>query len=138
MYDKLVDFINANDNNIFITGGINPQKINEIEEVLGIEICDEYKRFLNQFGMIMGFGITILGCGKSGNPSVITQTLRFRDFGLEKKYIVVCSADEWIYCLNSETNEISSWDAVDQRHKIESSGFSEFVLRELLDAKADW
>lgn len=138
MYDELVKFISANNDDIFITGAVDLKKINQIEKELGICIIYEYKQFLNQFGMIMGYGITILGCGKGGQPPVVTQTLRYRNLGLEKKYFVICSADEWIYCLNSETNEVSSWDAIVQCHKIESASFSEFLLMILSDAKENW
>lgn len=41
----------------------------------------------------------------NGSSSVVTQTLRFRDFGLENEYIVICNADEWIDCLNLETKK---------------------------------
>ena len=82
-----------------------PKKINEVEKTLNINIGEEYCQFLSQYGMLMGYGVTILGCGKNGSSSVVTQTLRFRDFGLENEYIVICNADEWIDCLNLETKK---------------------------------
>lgn len=40
----------------------------------------------------------------------IQETQRFREFGLEKEYVVIRNVDEWIYCLNNKNGKISSWD----------------------------
>lgn len=36
MYDNLGEFIKENDEDIFITGGVSPKKINEVEKTLNI------------------------------------------------------------------------------------------------------
>ena len=38
-----------------------PKKINEVEKTLNINIGEEYCQFLSQYGMLMGYGVTILG-----------------------------------------------------------------------------
>lgn len=52
-----------------------------------------------KFGMILGCGVEILGCGKNGIFSLESQTKRFREFGLPHNYLVIRNVDEWLYCL---------------------------------------
>lgn len=40
--------------------------------------------------------------------------------------------------LKFRNKKISSWDVIDNSHRIVSSGFYKFVLQELSDAKDNW
>ncbi|MDE6776048.1 MAG: SMI1/KNR4 family protein, partial [Ruminococcus sp.] len=130
----LIDYIY---DDLFISGGVPAEKISFIEKNLDIELDAEYKSFLMKYGMIMGYGVEILGCGRNGTFPVIEQTLRYRKSGLENDYIVIRNADEWVYCLNVKTGAVSSWDITGKNHIIVSDSFDKYVLEELEESDED-
>lgn len=138
MLKKLDEFIKHNQDDIIVTGGIKDEKINDMEKKLGLKFRKEIREYLHQYGIIMGYGVEILGCGKEGESSLVKETDRFRKFGLSDEYIVIRNSDEWIYCLNNNDGIISSWDRTDKTHMIKSSNFEEYVLNEMIDAKNEW
>lgn len=94
--------------------------------------------FLLHQGMLLGFGVEILGIGKNGIAPIVRETERFREYGLEKNYLVIRTVDEWIYCLNNNSGIISSWDRGTMIHTECASCLEEYILNELSDAKEEW
>lgn len=138
MLKNLTEFIQCNQDDIIVTGGVAEEKINVLEDMLGLKFRSEIKTFLHQYGIIMGYGVEILGCGKNGESSLVRETLRFREFGLSEEYLVIRNSDEWIYCLNNNDGKISSWDRIEKRHLIKANSFECYILDELIDAKDEW
>ncbi len=135
MNKECIKFIEENKDRLCIIGGVSLEKINEMEDDLGVDFPLEYKQYLSQFGLISGYGITIEGCGKNRIKTVVDETKRYRMHGLENNYIVVCDIGDWIYCLNTKTNDISSWDIGDPVHIKKNESFSEFFLERLSEGK---
>ena len=54
------------DEELFDIGGISALKVEEIEQNLEVIFPKDYKTFLMQFGLLSGYGVDILGCGKKG------------------------------------------------------------------------
>ena len=131
-------FLEKNAEDIVVTGGISDDKIGDIEESLHLVICKDIKDFLSNYGMILGYGVEILGCGKNGISSLVTQTKRFRGYGLPDNFLVIRNADEWIYCLDNNTGVVSSWDRNDQKFIKCSDSLEKYILAELEEAKPDW
>ena len=75
---------------------------------------------------------------KNGESSLIRETQRFREYGLSKEYIVIRNCDEWVYCLNNNNGEISSWDRINKKHLIEGDCLEKYILDELVEAKREW
>lgn len=138
MLKELDKFIQSNKENIIVTGGVEEETINNLEESLGLKFKEELRYYLHQYGIIIGYGVEILGCGKSGESSLVKETERFREFGLSKEYIVIRNSDEWIYCFNNDDGIISSWDRMDKSHLIKADNFENYILGELVDAKDEW
>ena len=138
MFEHLDEFIQNNRDDIIITGGITEEKIHILEDILDLELNKEIKTFLSRYGIIIGYGIEILGCGKADESSLVRETQRFRKYGLEKEYIVIRNADEWIYCLNNDDGKVSSWDRIDKKHLLKEDSFERYILNELIDAKVEW
>ena len=42
---------------IIVTGGITDEKINDLEESLGLEFRKEIREYLHQYGIIIGYGV---------------------------------------------------------------------------------
>ncbi len=131
-------FLKINGENIVVTGGISDEKIVDIEESLQLVICKDMKEFLSKFGMILGYGVEILGCGKNGISSLVSQTKRFREFGLPNNYLVIRNVDEWVYCLDNNTGIVSSWDRNNQKFIKCADSLEKYILAELEDAQVDW
>ena len=108
MLKELEEFIQNNQDDIIVTGGITDEKINDLEESLGLEFRKEIREYLHQYGIIIGYGVEILGCGKNGESSLVKETERFRKLGLSDEYIVIRNSDEWIYCFNNNDGIINS------------------------------
>ena len=137
--DKELDkFIKENPDDIIITGGVEEEIIHNLENELGIKLRDEVQRYLSKYGIIMGFGVEMLGCGKCGESSLLRETQRFRKVGLEDKYIVIRNVDEWIYCINNNDGNISSWDRDGKKHLIKANSFWKYILNEMVEAKENW
>jgi len=47
------------------------------------------------------YGVEILGSSKSGEPSVVRRTEFYREFGLQKNFVVIEDCDEYIFCLDT-------------------------------------
>ena len=86
----------------------------------------------------MGYGVEMLGCGNSGESSLVKETQRFRKYGLSKEYIVIRNVDEWIYCFNNHNGEVSSWDRIEKSHLIKGDDLEKYILNELMEAKEEW
>lgn len=139
MLEKLKKFVRENIGELFVTGGSTDEKIKLIEKELDVKLCDEYKEFLQNYGMLIGYGIEVLGSGKSDTPAVVTATKRYRELGLSKEYIVIQSSDEWVYCIDlSENNRIISWDRNSSNAKEVALGFEQYILCVLNEGKEVW
>lgn len=138
MFEQLEVFIKDNRNDIIVTGGITEEKIHILENNLDLKFNKDIKTFLSRYGVIVGYGIEILGCGKNGESSLVRETQRFRKYGLEREYIVIRNVDEWIYCLNNNDGKVSSWDRTDKKHLLKEDSFERYVLNELVNAKEEW
>lgn len=138
MFKELDEFIQNNQDDIIVTGGITDEKINDLEESLGLEFRKEIREYLHQYGIIIGYGVEILGCGKNGESSLVKETERFRKFGLADEYIVIRNSDEWIYCLNNNDGIISSWDRTEKTHLTKTNSFEQYILDEMVEAKEEW
>lgn len=138
MFEYLDEFIQDNEDDIIIMEGITEDRIHVLEDKLELELHKEIKEFLLRYGIIMGYGVEILGCGKGSESSLVRETQRFREFGLEKEYVVIRNVDEWIYCLNNKNGKISSWDRNEKKHLLKGDSLEKYILDELMDAKEEW
>ena len=86
MFD-LIEKILENDDELFAVGGITGEKVQELERKLNVTFTKSYKEFLMKFGLLIGYGIEILGCGQSGEASVVKETVRYRQFGLPTQFV---------------------------------------------------
>ena len=138
MFVNLQEFISNNQDDLIITGGISKEKVHVLEEILGLKFRSEIRDYLYLYGIIMGYGVEMLGCGNSGESSLVKETQRFRKYGLSKEYIVIRNVDEWIYCFNNHNGEVSSWDRIEKSHLIKGDDLEKYILNELMEAKEEW
>lgn len=89
MFEKLDMFIEDNSEELLVTGGWGEDKISELEREAGIRFRDEFKEFIRRYGLLIGYGVEIAACGRSGKSGVVETTLRFRESGLDSRYLVI-------------------------------------------------
>ena len=143
MYSELDKFILENTEDVNFIGGVEENKIKDIEVKLNVNLPESYKNFLRKYGYGAAYGREVLGCGKSEVPSVVAETLRFRKLGLPEEYVVIQNCDEWIYCLDTgnmknEECPVISWDRNEGFDSIEGKDFNSFILEQFNEAKEDW
>ena len=54
-------------------------------------------------------GIEILGVAKNGRVVFVDTTLKLRELGMPQNLIVIEECDEWVYCIENESQSIVSW-----------------------------
>jgi antitoxin YobK len=100
--DEIEKSINMLEGRIQFIGGINQQKIDYIEDSLGVQLSTSYKWFLSKYGVALLPGFTILGAGLSETPICIRETIDWRQFGLPPQMVVIENeGTDWIYCLDT-------------------------------------
>ena len=57
-------------------------------------------------------GVEILGISKMNKAVFKDKTLEYRNHGLSNNLIVVESCDEWLYCIDVDTEKVVSWDRI--------------------------
>ena len=138
MFEKLDEFIEENDDEMMATGGWDDDKIAELEAAAGLNFREEFKEFIRRYGLLMGYGVEIAACGRTGNSRVVENTLRFREQGLEQKYLVLDGDGELAYCLDNETGEVVNWGSDNGEVYPEADNLESFLLSQLEDGKEDW
>jgi hypothetical protein len=100
--DEIEKLINMLGGGIQFIGGANQQKIDYIEDSLGVQLSTSYKWFLSKYGVALLPGFTILGAGLSETPICIRETIDWRQYGLPSQMVVVENeGTDWIYCLDT-------------------------------------
>lgn len=138
MYEKLDEFIEENPDEMLVTGGWDNDKIAELENQVDLSFRDEFKEFIRKYGLLMGYGVEIAACGRTGNSRVVESTIRFRELGLDKKYLVLDGDGELAYCLDNETGKIVNWGSDNGEVYSEADDMESFILAQLEDGKENW
>lgn len=123
---------------IFTTGGATKAQIADAENRLDVRLPEEYTEYLSECGLLMAFGFELHGIGLNGSAAFVEDTLRLREKGLEKQYIVIRNVGEYVDCLDSVTGKISTWDSTDPTHNMIYNSFDEYLLDNLVEAEELW
>lgn len=134
-----IDIIkNIEDDTFYSDGNVSEQIINECENILGLKLPKEYKKYISECGYI-GFGDSILlGLDSDGENkergTVLGDTLFARDeFSLGKEFVVIeyqdyenlyalkCSLDEELEDSSIFSFDISHNDKLSEPSKVSDS-----------------
>lgn len=88
---------------------VSTVQISEAAHTLGLHIPSQYADFLLKFGHGGIGGVEIIGIGKTGKLLFVSETLKYRKYGLPETFIVVENCDEWVYCINASDGSVVSW-----------------------------
>ena len=72
---------------------------------LDVRLSDKYREYLSECGLLMAFGFELHGIGLDGSAAFVEDTLRLREKGPEKHYVVIRNIGEYVDCLDVSTGE---------------------------------
>lgn len=113
MKEEVQKLIEEYSEDAIFTGKISSDDIIEsaITE-LGVNIPNDYRWFLKNYGQGGIGGVEILGVSKINKAIFKDKTLEYRNYGLPNNLIVVENCDEWLYCIDVDTEKVVAWDRI--------------------------
>lgn len=94
---------------------------------LGVTIPKEYKWFIENYGQGGIGGVDIIGVSKLNKALFKDITLEYRKYGLLDNLIVIENCGEWSYCIDTNNEEIISWDRINGVSGVRYKTFFEFL-----------
>lgn len=113
MKEEIKKLIKEYSEDAIFTGKISNDDIIEsaITE-LGVNILNDYRCFLKNYGQGGSGGGEILGISKMNKAIFKDKTLEYRNYGLPNNLIVIENCDEWLYCIEVDTEKVIAWDRI--------------------------
>ena len=115
-----------------VTDKMLMQATEELQVVLPDQFCD----FIKIYGYGGIGGMVILGVGLDGSLVFVDETVDYRKYGLPENYVVIEDCDEWVYCIDCQTEKIVSW-SLDGFVQEEYDCFDSFLLERLREVTED-
>ena len=136
--DKLRRLVADNIEECFYIQSVPYDAVSKVSNMLSVILPKDYTFFLENYGMIIAYGVEILGCGLTGVPPVVIATQRYRTFGLRHNAIVIREIDEWVECLDLLSGEIFTWDRHAEVSTVIANSFEEYVCSCVEQARENW
>ena len=134
MNEKINKLVAEHESDSFFTKvAPTDEMIADAQEKLGVALPAQYVDYLKAFSHGGIGGVEILGIGFDGSVIFVEQTLSERNYGLPDNLVVVENVDEWVYCIDCDTEAVVSWSQIDGVRP-EFKDFDEFVISEFNDA----
>ena len=129
MKEEIQKLIEEYSEDAIFTGKISSDDIIEsaITE-LGVDIPNDYRWFLKNYGQGGIGGVDILGISKVNKAIFKDKTLEYRKCGLPNNLIVVENCDEWLYCIDVNTEKVVAWDRINGVLGERYATFLEFLI----------
>lgn len=129
MKEEIKKLIEEYSEEAVFTGKISSDEIIEssIEE-LNVNIPDDYRWFIKNYGQGGIGGVEILGISRTNKAIFKDTTLEYRNYGLPINLVVVENCDEWLYCIDTDTEKVIAWNRIDGILGDRYTTFLEFLL----------
>lgn len=122
---------------ILHVSGVSETEIERAEKLLGVEMCNEYKKFLKNFGVISGESVEIFGLGvrEDSYLNVIRRTLDLRgEDGFPSDCVVIQDLDDGHFVLCSPSCCLYEWRSPNFDKKIIpilNESFEDYLLSQV-------
>ena len=134
MKEEIKKLIEKYSEEVVFTGKIfNDDVIECAITELEVNIPDDYKWFIKNYGQGGIGGVEILGISKTNRAVFKDTTLEYRNYGLSNNLVVVENCDEWLYCIDTDTKKIIAWNRIDGILGDRYTSFLEFLLERFND-----
>ena len=117
----------------FNYASVTDDMISEAEDKLGVKLPDQYVDYIKMFGHGGIAGLEILGVGLTGRMIFVDSTLEYRADELPENLVVIENVDEWLMCLDCNTEKVVSWDFTGYI-KEEYDSFDEYLIDQMNNA----
>lgn len=94
----------------FTHAAVTDEMITGAEKMLNLKLPKQYIEFLKEYGHGGIGGLEVLGVGLTGRMIFADETMDCRKEGLPKNLVVIENVDEWLTCIDCDTERIVSWD----------------------------
>lgn len=134
MNKQIAELVSEHKKDGFFTRvALTPCMIEAAQEQLGLTIPRQFIDYLNIYGHGGIGGVEILGVGLTGKMLFLEATLTYRKYGLPNNLLMIENVDEWVYCIDCDTNAVVSWSQIDGV-RTEYPDFDSFVISEFENA----
>lgn len=111
MNDVIKDLINQYEQKgDFNYATVTDNMIAAAEVKLGVKLPEQYIDFLKEYGHGGIAGIEVMGIGLTGRMLFVDTTLEYREDDLPDNLVVIENVDEYLTCIDCDTEKIVSWD----------------------------
>ena len=133
MNDRLKELIDKYETvGDFTHASLHNEAIDEAEKILGFKINPEFIEFLSEYGHGGIGGIEVFGVGMNNEMLFVTETLKYREYGLPQTLLVIENCDEWVYCIDSNNGKVVTWSNDEIQEAYES--FDDYLFDRFSDA----
>ena len=117
----------------FNYASVTDDMISEAEDKLGVKLPGQYVDYIKMFGHGGIAGLEILGVGLTGRMIFVDSTLEYRADELPENLVVIENVDEWLMCLDCNTEKVVSWDFTGYI-KEEYDSFDDYLIDQMNNA----
>ncbi len=94
----------------FTHAKVTDKMIADAEKKLSVKLPQQYIAFLQMFGHGGIGGIEVMGVGLTGKMIFVDTTMDYRNEDLPDNLVAIENVDEWLTCIDCNTEKIVSWD----------------------------
>lgn len=130
MNEKIFEMIEKYGDDTDFYGKVSEKDISKIEEMLNLQFPHGYREFVKNFGSGGICGVEIVGVEGDQGASVVKATERYREFGLEKHWVVINDSGEFFMCMSTfDVNErVFLGDRSGQEPVVHYNSFDEYLI----------
>ena len=89
---------------------VTDKLVTTAETVLNVKLPEQYVTFLKMYGHGGICGLEVMGIGLTGRMIFVDTTMDYRDEKLPDNLVAIENVDEWLTCIDCNTEKIVSWD----------------------------
>lgn len=86
--------------------------IDDIKKKMRMDLPSQYEWFIRNYGQGGIGGVQVLGISKVNRAVFWDVTKEYRKYGLPNNLLVIENCNEWLYCIDVNTEKVVKWDMI--------------------------
>jgi hypothetical protein len=130
MNEKLLDMIEEYSEEKDFFGEVSEEHISNAEKSLNLKFPRSYREFVQKYGSGGICGVEVLGIEGNLGASVVKDTERYRELGLNNRFIVIHDGGEFFMCMlgNADEERVLCGDRSGKEPLVHYNSFDEFLV----------
>ena len=112
---------------------VTDDMITTAERILNAKLPNQYITFLKMYGHGGICGLEVMGVGLTGRMIFVDTTMDYRDEELPDHLVAIENVDEWLTCIDCNTEKIVSWDFSGYT-KVDYECFDDYLIDQMNSA----